>query len=650
MALTTRPTFLVLAGSVVLGLPLAGQPTFLKMYNRGNSGFAVREVPGGYVVAGGTDHYANWHWFQLSQPGTTDIHLFKTDNNGTLQWERVIGSPLSRTIARSMEPASDGGYIIAGHDSRDKVWPPDSNDVVLLKTDAMGAPTWARVFDSGKDEIAHSVQQTSDGGYIISGFHDSAPMSAIGNTNILLIKTDASGQTQWAEKIPLAIRDFITNEPFTYVVKQTADGGYVIVGTSIGDLALGVYVVRTDALGAVLWAKVYEHDASALRYSTGLDILEHTNGDFLIAGSMDKNQPMETNYPYFLRINATGALLTARFFETVPTLFFQSGFSSVRPIAGGGFFFCGMGGYGEFGDQAQLLKTDADLNTIWSRVYTWDGMATMGARCGRPTTDGGYVFTGKRQFAGTVLMKTDALGLVPCKTPSVLGPLDPSIIVQDRFPVPQALVIGAPIVFGTSTPMVDSTTVCPVTGITLPIELSSFTAAVEAPDRVRLDWTTLTERNNDHFLLERSRDGLVFEAIARVLGAGTSTHEIRYTFTDHDLAADELSYYRLTQVDVDGGSTRSEVITATFPQPVAPFGDPSVLIADDHVVISFDIDRETRVHLRILDMTGRSHFDLERDLLSGRQHLTLPTGRLSSGAYLYHLTSGKGTASGRFLR
>ena len=649
MAPFVRLRLLFLVFCTLAGVHTIGQ-TFFKMYNRGNSGFAVREVPGGHVVAGGTDFYTNWHWFTMSQPATTDIHLFKTDLNGTLLWERVIGTPLSRTIARSMEPASDGGYIIAGHDSRDKMWPPDSNDVVLVKTDAMGNPAWARVFDTGKDEIAHSVQQTSDGGYIVSGFHDSAPMSAAGTTNILLIKTDATGLTQWAEKIPLAIRDFITNEPFTYVVRQTADMGYVIVGTGVGAYALGVYVVRTDPLGAVLWAKLYEHDVTALRYSTGLDIMEHTNGDFLIAGSMDKSQPMETNYPYVLRISSTGTLLTAKFFETVPALFFQSGFSSVRPIPGGGFFLCGMGGYGEFGDQAQMLKTDENLNTIWSRVYTWDGVATMGARNGRPTTDGGYVFTGKRQFAGTVLMKTNPLGLIPCKTPNVLGPLAPSVVVQDRFPVPQALSIGAPILFNTGTPLVDSTTVCPVTQITLPIELSSFIAMVEATDRVRLDWTTLSERNNDHFLMERSRDGQDFEAIGRVLGAGTSAQEVRYTFTDHDPDAGSLNYYRLTQVDMDGTSTRSDIITAAFPRTTALFSDARVLVHGDNASILFGMDQARKVHLRIIDMTGRSHLELTRDLTSGPQRITFPTTVLPEGMYLYALSTTKGMASGRFLR
>lgn len=637
MSQPVRPALLCLSIGLMACDPIVGQPTFFKMYNRGNSGFAVREVPGGYAVAGGTDHYANWHWLQLSSPATTDIHLFKTDLNGTLQWERVIGNPASRTIARWMEPTTDGGYIIAGSDGRDKFWPPDSNDVVLVKTDALGNVTWSRVFDTGKDEVAHAVQQTSDGGYIVSGFHDSAPMSALGTTFILLIKTDPLGSTQWAKRIPFANRDFITGEPFTYVVKQTADHGFVIVGTSVGALALGVYLVRTDAAGAVLWAKVYEHDATALRYSTGLDILEHTNGDLLIAGSMDKSQPMETNFPYVLRISSTGALLSAKFFETVPPLFFQSGFSSVRPTASGGFFFCGMGGYGGFGDQAQMLKTDAGLNTIWSRVYTWDGGATMGARSGRPTSDGGHIFTGKRQFAGTVLMKTDAAGMIPCKTPNTLSPLLPSLIVQDRFPVPEALTIGGPILFSTTTPLVDSTTVCPITVVTLPVQLASFSAEVLEDERVLTSWTTLSEQDNSHFLVERSADGEHFAAVARIEGAGHSTTGIHYEWTDDDPIQAPVSYYRLIQVDLDGRQTASAMATAVFAQHDLDLigahitDGPSLLLRLSSAVAG-------PVRLTLNDLSGRTLAIRDIHVERGANTFTLPLGVPLSGYHLLTLT------------
>src|SRR5690349_11803470 len=115
------------------------QSTFVRLYNKGNMGYTVREVNGNsFVVAGGTDYYFNWHSLIQSPLLSTNIHLFKTDMNGVLQWERIISKPNTRMIARWMEPTFDGGFILTGMANQDAVWPPDSNDVVLVKTDATG--------------------------------------------------------------------------------------------------------------------------------------------------------------------------------------------------------------------------------------------------------------------------------------------------------------------------------------------------------------------------------------------------------------------------------------------------------------------------------------------------------------------------------
>jgi len=180
------------------------QSTFVRMYNKGNMGYAVREVSGNsYVVAGGTDYYFNWHWFIQSSLLNTNIHLFKTDVNGVMQWERVIGKANTRMVARWMEPTSDGGFIVTGSTNKDVTWPPDSNDVVLVKTDGTGFVSWCKVYDSGKDDLGYGVQQTTDGGYIISGFHDAVPVSVAMNTYLLLIKTDPAGTVQWEKKYQL---------------------------------------------------------------------------------------------------------------------------------------------------------------------------------------------------------------------------------------------------------------------------------------------------------------------------------------------------------------------------------------------------------------------------------------------------------------
>jgi hypothetical protein len=94
---------------------------------------------------------------------------------------------------------------------------------------------------------------------------------------------------------------------------------------------------------------------------------------------------------------------------------------------------------------------------------------------------------------------------------------------------------------------------------TLPIELISFDAYL-TNGTVALEWQTASELNNDYFTIERSSNGVDFEPIMNVDGAGNSNHIINYFETDYSPLAG-TSYYRLRQVDFDGTETFSEMKT-----------------------------------------------------------------------------------------
>lgn len=92
----------------------------------------------------------------------------------------------------------------------------------------------------------------------------------------------------------------------------------------------------------------------------------------------------------------------------------------------------------------------------------------------------------------------------------------------------------------------------------LPIELLSFTANCNN-QTIILKWTTASETNNDFFTLERTADGVSYEGIATIKGAGNSTATINYSFTDTN-PYNEISYYRLKQTDYDGEFKYSQII------------------------------------------------------------------------------------------
>lgn len=97
---------------------------------------------------------------------------------------------------------------------------------------------------------------------------------------------------------------------------------------------------------------------------------------------------------------------------------------------------------------------------------------------------------------------------------------------------------------------------------TLPVELLSFNASEDGRQAL-LQWRTATEVNNASFVIERSEDGLHFEALTSVPGAGTSNMVITYSTIDTDPKFG-VNYYRLKQVNYDGTSSFSGVRTVEF--------------------------------------------------------------------------------------
>jgi hypothetical protein len=106
--------------------------------------------------------------------------------------------------------------------------------------------------------------------------------------------------------------------------------------------------------------------------------------------------------------------------------------------------------------------------------------------------------------------------------------------------------------------------------IVLPVELISFKAEVQNNYSVNVNWSTLTEKNNDYFIIKKSLDGIEWNQIERVLGAGTSFNQTDYEINDHSEMA-EIVYYELTQVDFDGKRVTFDPVAVQFKKDSGSF-------------------------------------------------------------------------------
>lgn len=98
--------------------------------------------------------------------------------------------------------------------------------------------------------------------------------------------------------------------------------------------------------------------------------------------------------------------------------------------------------------------------------------------------------------------------------------------------------------------------------VTLPIELASFKSLCDNKNTL-LTWVTHSELNNNYFIIEKSTDAFNWQELKKINGAGNSNKQITYSFIDNDNTQDDLSYYRLKQMDFDGTGSYSKIISST---------------------------------------------------------------------------------------
>lgn len=226
-------------------------------------GYMVEQTQdGGYVVVGFTDSYG---------AGSRDAWLVKTTATGETVWTRTYGGTGDDRL-NSVHQTADGGYVAAGFTQS---FGAGGCDVWLIKTDANGDTVWTRTFGGIENDLGFSVRQTSDGGYVITGETRSC---GAGEDDVWLIKTDANGDTAWTRTYGG------TGADVGSAVQQTQDGGYVVTGlTEPSGECYDVWLLKTDASGDTAWTVTY----GGVDVDEGIAIQQTQDGGYIITGSTE---------------------------------------------------------------------------------------------------------------------------------------------------------------------------------------------------------------------------------------------------------------------------------------------------------------------------------------------------------------------------
>ncbi len=252
----------------------------------------VQTSDGGYIVAGASkSNDGN----VSGNHGGSDYWIVKLDSAGNIQWQMSHGGS-NDDEAYSIVQTSDGGYIVAGaskSNNNDVSGNHGDYDYWIVKLDASGNIQWQKSYGGDFEDKAYSIVQTLDGRYVVAGASMSLGGDVIENhgaSDYWIVKLDSSGNIQWQKSLGGNAADE------AHSIIQTSDGGYAVAGISSsndGDVSghngnttySDYWIVKLDTSGNLQWENSFGGSEEDEAYS----IVQTSDGGYIVAGSSQSN-------------------------------------------------------------------------------------------------------------------------------------------------------------------------------------------------------------------------------------------------------------------------------------------------------------------------------------------------------------------------
>jgi uncharacterized delta-60 repeat protein len=335
------------------------------------------------------------------------VLLLYIDSKGAFTWARTAGGD-GADYARSLALTGDGGYIVAGYTDS---FGAGSRDALLLKYTANGSLSWVRTAGGSSDDLAYSVMQTADGGYIVAGQTESY---GAGNWDVFLLKYTSEGTLSWARTTGGS------NYESGRSIAQTSDGGYIVAGvtSSYGAGGSDVFLLKFSSEDSLSWAKTIGGDSR----ETANSIKQTKDGGYIVVG---ETLSLEVYWDFLIiKLAADGTLSWVRTAEIDDGLEREAQATSVAQTADGGYLVAGYSERRSWGaNDAMSLKFASDGALTWSRVVGWPyDRGDDVANAALLAKDGGYIIAGSSP-SDVLLVKMKADGEIPFCPACVLAPV-----------------------------------------------------------------------------------------------------------------------------------------------------------------------------------------------------------------------------------
>ena len=338
-----------------------------------DEGFSVQQTnDGGYIITGATLSFGAGNW---------DVWLIKTDSTGSEQWNRTFGGS-NYDRGSSDQQTNDGGYIISGATYS---YGPGDFDVWLIKTDSVGNEEWNYTFGGNSVDWGYSVQQTNDSGYIISGYTDSY---GAGDSDVWLIKTDSNGIEEWNSTFGGI------NYDRGFSVQQTSDNGYIVTGYTgsydADDTGCDIWLIKTDSNGIEEWHKTFGGTGVSNKFDMGYSVQQTSDNGYIITGDTEIYYVAKSDV-WLIKTDSSGNEVWNSTFGGIN---YDRG-RSVQQTSDGGYIITGWAAsYSAVDPDIWVIKTDSSGNEDWNYTYGFGENSGDWGYSVQQTNDGGYIIAG----------------------------------------------------------------------------------------------------------------------------------------------------------------------------------------------------------------------------------------------------------------
>jgi len=303
--------------------------------------------------------------------GHYDLWVVKCDKTGGVEWQKTYGN-LYDEKGYSIDQTSDGGYVVTGNHSPFYAMAP--SQLVVLKLDASGNTMWEKMYGGGDGEGGRSIHQTADGGYIVTGFTRSY---GAGDKDLWVLKLDSCGTIMWQKAYGGS------NYEEGYEIHQTSDGGYILTGSSEAG-ANDVWLLKLDSTGNINWQKTY----GGIANDYGLSIQQTADNGYVVAG-YTSSYGTGASDAWVLKLDSTGNI---NWQKTYGGIDYDYAHSIQQTVEGGYILTGNTCSFGAGGADIWIIKLDSIGNMSWQKTY--GGIGSESGFSVRQTSDGGYIVTG----------------------------------------------------------------------------------------------------------------------------------------------------------------------------------------------------------------------------------------------------------------